>query len=231
MTREEVVQLRAHTARYLATARSATGMSAEKFARAVGLNHSSYCKIVMEEQLTDVRKLMRAERLSGVQLEAIDARIRPGLKFIRDAARAVEHGATVKKIARGVKCNAQTLRNCIGFARELEGAPVEHRFYAPGLLTVIKYADRIAAMPEAEIAEMYGASRMEEIGARAWVERNFGPEIAATMRATGENEFEFRTDSQYVLQIKVGMPEEARFRAFFQKEGNRRLSIERRIQI
>lgn len=230
MNHEELKQLRKRAGKYMATARSAAGMEADRFARLVGMNYSSYRKMVIGEQMPDVRKLMRAEKLSGVSLDLVDARIYPGLEFMREAAKALDEGATLKAIAREMKCAPDTLANCTQYIRDIYGSDAENRGYAPGLPTVIKLADNFAALSEEQLSQMYGAKCTEEIGVRHYILQNFGPEIADTMREIGRKVFEFRTNSEYVMRIEANRSE-ALFQAFFLKEGNEQLSMERRIFI
>ena len=230
MTREELKQLRKRVGKYMAMARSAAGMEAERFAKQVGMSYASYRKMIQGEQMPDVRKLMRAEKLSGVSLDLLDARIYTGLEFIREAAQAIEEGAAIKAIAAEVKCATDTLENCTRYIRDIYGSESENGIYAPGLPTVIKLADNFAALSEEQISKMYGASCPEEIGAKHYILQTFGPEIANTMREVGKKVFEFRTDSEYVIRIEVNRTG-AWFRAFFIKEGRERLSTERRIRI
>lgn len=229
MTQDEIARMRKRTAQFARTAQSAMGLSSDDFARRLGMKYATYKRIVTAQIMPDVRKLMRIEQASGVRLDMVDARIKTGITFMRDAARALEGGATIYGISRRMRCADETLSRCIRFARELDGVE-EVSGYAPNLQTVIKFAERIAAMREDEIAEMYGACSVEEVGARSWMLSNFGPDIAATMRDIGGGKFEFDFGGTYIARIEAH-GRDAQFRAFFVKDGNERMSTERRIRI
>ena len=230
MTEKERMEFGKRACAYVVRARRAAHMGVDEFTRAIGVGGRTYEAYASGTQKPGLSRLFRIERVSGLSLDTMDERIWQSIRFLERCHAAVEEGATMKKISRGLGISDGAFRKCIRFIREYKQGKIglEKCWMLPD--TIIKIADKSGAMSEAEIEELFGAISADTYTARTWIGATCGQEIQATAREIAPGRFEFFTDALYRCEIEID-GQIGRFRAFFKKDGNEALSIDREVRI
>lgn len=230
MTAKERREFTKRAGAYVVRARRAAHMGIDEFARANGFSLNSYKAYVDCAQTPTLKRLFKIERVSGLSMDAMDERIWQGIRFLERCHAAVEEGTTMKKIRRGIGISEGAFRKSMRFIHEYKKGIAKPWDCTLTTDTLIKIADKSNAMSEAEIAELFGEISETAYAARTWIGSNFGPEIQNGMRETAPGRFEFFTDAQYRCELDVD-GRRGQFRAFFKKDGNETLSIDREVMI
>lgn len=230
MTVKERREFTKRAGAYVMQARWAAHMGVGEFARAIGVSEKTYEAYVDSAQRPMLGRLFRIERISGLSLDAMDKRIWQSIRFLERCHAAVEEGAFKKKIRRGLGISEGSFRKCIRFIHSYKQGRISLEKCPLLTETIIKIADKAGAMNEAEIEELFGAISESAYTARTWIGATFGPEIQETAREIAPGRFEFFTDALYRCELDVD-GRRGRFRAFFKKDGNETLSIDREVKI
>ena len=230
MTVKERREYMKHTGAYVVRARRAAHMGVGEFTRAIGVSTKTYEAYVAHAQKPKLNRLFRIEQISGLSLDTMDERIWQSIRFLERCHAAVEEGASMKKISHGLGISAGAFRKCIRFIHGYKQGKIGMQECPLLAETIIKIANQASAMSEAEIEELFGAISVDAYAARTWIGATFGEAIQATAREIAPGRFEFFTDALYRCEIEID-GQSGRFRAFFKKDGNEKLSIDREVKI